>query len=80
MIVADPVSRKADGAFDILVSQGPERAEYPNVAFRPDWRGDYADTLWYTPTFHVGGGSKAAPREACVTGVRLTTTVPREDR
>jgi hypothetical protein len=79
-IVADPISRKAGGAFDVAISQGEERAEYPNIPFRPDSRGNFPETLWYSPTFHVGGGSPEHPREAYVTNVKLTTTSPRECR
>jgi hypothetical protein len=85
-IVADPISRKGAGAFDLVVSQArpdgqsQERAEYPNIPFRPDHQGNYPDTLWYSPTFHVGGGSAEHPREAYVTNVKLTTTSPREYR
>lgn len=78
VIVADPICRRADGAFDVAISQGEERAEYPNIPFRPDSRGNLPDTLWYSPTFHVGGGSPEDPREAYVTNVKLTTTSPRE--
>jgi hypothetical protein len=80
LIVADPISRKAEGAFDLAISQGQERAECPNTPFRPDYYGNYPEALWYTPTFHVGGGSPEHPREACVTNVKLTTTSPREYR
>ncbi len=79
-IVADPVSRKAEGAFDIAITQGPERADYPNVPFRPDHKGAYPDALWYSPTLHVGGGSPEHPAEAYVTNVKLTTTEPRAYR
>jgi hypothetical protein len=79
-ITADPMSRKADGAFDLVVTQGKERAVYPNIPFRPDWQGKYPEELWYTPTFHVGGGSPTRPREAYVTNVRITVVPPREDR
>ena len=77
-IVADPISRKAEGAFDLTVTQGDERGEYPNIPFRPDWRGIYGETLWYSPTFQVGGGSPEHPREAYVTNVKLATAPPRE--
>lgn len=63
-VTVDPMSRGADGAFDLVVSQGAERIAYPNIPFRPDYRGQYPKELWYTPTFHVGGGSPAGPREA----------------
>ncbi len=79
-IVADPLARKTAGAFDVAISQGKEHAEYPNIAFRPDWRGVFPDALEYSPTFHVGGGSPDRPRQAYVTNVRLTTTSPREYR
>jgi hypothetical protein len=76
----DPMSRKADGAFDLTVSQGKDRMTYPNIPFRPDYRGQYPNELSYTPTFHVGGGSPARPREAYVTNVRITVVAAREDR
>ncbi len=79
-ITADPMSRKADGAFDLVVSQGEERMAYPNIPFRPDGRGQYPNELWYTPTFHVGGGVATRPREAYVTHVRITVAPAREDR
>jgi len=40
-IVADPISRKAEGAFDVTVSQGNERESTPNIPFRPDYQGNY---------------------------------------
>lgn len=76
-LIADPVSRQGTGAFDLIITQNRERAEYPNIAFRPGGRGEYPNELWYSPTFHVGGGSPGQPREALVTNVRLTTTTPR---
>ena len=79
-LTADPMSRQADGAFDLVVSQGKEQREYPNIPFRPDYRGQYPNELSYTPTFHVGGGTPTKPREAYVTNVRLTVVPPREDR
>lgn len=79
-LTVDPMSRQADGAFDLVVSQGQEQMTYPNIPFRPDYRGQYPRELWYTPTFHVGGGATTNPREAYVTNVRLTVVTPREDR
>lgn len=79
-ILSDPISRRAGGAFDVEVSQGEERAEYPNVAFHPNWRGDYPDELWYSPTFHVPGGTPEHPHEACVMNVKLSRSAPREYR
>jgi len=67
-------------AFVVIVTQGQERGEYPNIPFRPGGGGLYPDTLWFSPTFHVGGGSAEHPREACVTNVRLTTSAPRAYR
>jgi hypothetical protein len=78
-MTVDPMSRKADGAFDLVVSQGQERMAYPNIPFRPDYRGEYPSELSYTPTFHVGSDSNK-PQEAYVTNVRATVVPPREDR
>ena len=79
-LTVDPMSRKADGAFDLVISQGKEKMTYPNIPFRPDWRGQFPSELSYTPTFHVGGGSATSRREAHVTNVRITVVPPREDR
>ena len=79
-ITVDPMSRKADGAFDLVVSQGKETMAYPNISFRPDYRGQFPNELSYTPTFHVGGGSAARSRETLVTNVRITVVPAREDR
>ena len=79
-LTVDPMSRKADGAFDMTVSQGKEKMAYPNIPFRPDYRGQYPNELSYTPTFHVSGGSAARPREAYVTNVRITVVAARDDR
>lgn len=78
-VTVDPMSRKDGGAFDLVVSQGKERMVYPNIPFRPDYRGQYPNELSYTPTFHVGG-DPTKPREAYVTNVRITVVPPREDR
>jgi len=77
-ITTDPMARKAKGAFDLVVSQGKERLEYPNVAFHPGPRGDYPGSLWYSPTFHVGGGTPAVPRLAYVDNVRMMVVPPRD--
>ena len=63
-----------------MISQGKEKMTYPNIPFRPDWRGQFPSELSYTPTFHVGGGSATSRREAHVTNVRITVVPPREDR
>jgi len=78
-LTVDPMPRGADGAFDLVVAQGKEQMTYPNIPFRPDYRGQYPRELSYTPTFHVGGGTTTKPREAYVTNVRVTVVPPRED-
>ncbi|MBM3501275.1 MAG: hypothetical protein FJX74_21700 [Armatimonadetes bacterium] len=80
VVKTDPISRRAEGAFDVTVSQGDERAEYPNIPFRPNWQGDHAAELWHSPTFQVGGGSPERPREAHLRNVKLSTASPREFR
>jgi hypothetical protein len=79
-VTADPLARKGEGAFDLVVSQGQERICYPNIAFRPNGRGEFPNALWYSPTFHVGGGAPGRPREAYITNIRMTVVPPREDR
>ena len=77
-ITADPFARKGKGAFDLVVSQGKERLECPNIPFQPNHRGDYGGVLWHSPVFQVSGGAPGAPREALVDNVRVVISPPRD--
>ena len=69
-VVADPLSRGPEATFDLTVTQGEERLSVPNIPFRR--RASYPATWWYSPTFHIGGGSPSRPREAWVDNVKIT--------
>ncbi|MBI2302653.1 MAG: hypothetical protein HYU66_27420 [Armatimonadetes bacterium] len=69
-VVADPLTRGKDAVFELTVTQGEERLRVPNILFRR-LPGAYPANWWYSPTFHLGGGSAEHPREAWVDNVKL---------
>ena len=78
-IISDPISYGAKGAFDVIVTQGTERAVFENVLFSYRGNGEYPKTYWYSPCFSLPGGASAgAGKEAYIDNVRLTVVAARE--
>jgi hypothetical protein len=75
VVVVDPLRRGPEAKFDLTLTQGEECLRVPNIPFRR--RSDYPTTWWYSPTFHLGGGTAAHPREAWIDNVRITVVPPR---
>ena len=78
-IISDPISYGAKGAFDVIVTQGSEKAVFENVPFSYRGNGEYPKTYWYSPCFSLPGGASAgAGKEAYIDNVRLTVVAGRE--
>ena len=77
-IISDPISYGAKGAFDIIVTQGAERAVFANVPFSCRGNGEYPKTYWYSPCFSLpGGASGGAGKEAYIDNVKLVVVAER---
>lgn len=71
-IVCDPISRGAEGAFNIIVVQDKEKSVFENFPFSPNFNGEYVASLWYSPFFALGSGEAAGEgKEAWIDNVKL---------